>query len=143
VSKEKKFEKHAIQLEKIVVNEASLKLTVTDVSGTENKQEPKFFVGKSEFDKTNHTISIGFMVRIDGDHCGYTCLIDLIGIFSVDENKFNITQLDEWGDKNAPFILLPYIREYLFNLTLTYYGEGYILPLIEIPTSGKPILQSD
>ena len=138
--KEKQFTKHAIQLEKIIVNEASFKLT--EYSGQLVLPNPKFLIGKSEYDKQNHLVSIGFMVKIEGDQFNYTCTIEIVGLFSVDENKFDISKIDDWGDKNAPFILLPYLRQYLFNLTIMFSGEGFTLPLVEVPTSGTPISEN-
>ncbi len=135
---ETNFKKHAIQLDKIIVNEASFKL-VEVMEGAQNSPKPRFFVGKSEYNKQDHSISVGLMVRIEGEQFGYSCVIEIIGLFIVNENDFDISKIDEWSHKNAPYILHPYIRQHLFNLTLNATGNGFLLPLIEVPTSGKEI----
>jgi preprotein translocase subunit SecB len=134
---ERQFKKHAIQLEKIIVNEASFKLV--EVTGTPTIPNPKFLIGKSEYDKQDHKISIGFMVKIEGENFGYICTVDIVGLFSVNESEFNLSDLDDWADTNAPFILLPYARQQVLNLTTNATGEGFMLPLFEVPTSGRPL----
>ena len=138
--KEKSFKKHAIQLEKIIVNEASFKLV--EFKGTPAIPNPKYFIGKSEYDKENHIVSIGLMAKIEGEQFGYICVVDIIGLFTIDESNFEVSKIDQWCDINAPYILHPYLRQHLFNLTLNATGEGFLLPLIEVPTSGKAILKS-
>jgi preprotein translocase subunit SecB len=136
---EYKYKKHAIQFERIIVRELSFKKK--DINEPSDVvTEPKFFIGKSDYDKQNHSISIGLIAKIEGDKSKFNCTVDIIGVFSVDENNFDIKNLDSWSKVNAPFILHPYLREHLFKLTLEATGEGYLLPLVEVPTSGQKIL---
>ncbi len=132
------FKKHAIQFEKIIIRELSFKKKELN-EPSEIVADPKYLLGKSNYDKQNHSISIGLIVKIEGEKSIYSCTVDIIGVFSVDENNFDIKNLDNWSEINAPFILHPYLREHLYRLTLDATGDGIILPLIEVPTSGQSI----
>ena len=56
------------------------------------------------------------------------------GVFKVDETKFAKADIDDWANRNAPFILYPYLREQAYTLTVRCGFPGIIIPLLEVPT---------
>jgi len=135
--KEKKFIKHGINLVHVSVRELSFKAFDGD-NTLKPPSTPKFFTAKSEYDKENHSVSLGILVKLgEESDCRYTSTVEIVGVFTVDESKFEISKLDDWSEYNAPYILHPYLRMHLYKLTLECTGEGYMLPLVEVPTSGR------
>lgn len=134
---EKEFKKHSIQLDKIEVKELSIKKNESESDLLE--PSPSIYVGASDYDSTNRIISVGIMAKTDQENSIYHFTVELVGVFCVDENNFNLKLLGNWVENNAPYILHPYLRQHLYTLTLFATGKGLLLPLIEVPTSGEKV----
>jgi preprotein translocase subunit SecB len=64
----------------------------------------------------------------------FSMRIQIIGFFSVDEEKFDIGLLDHWAERNAPMILYPFVREHAYALSARCGFQPVILPLMVLPT---------
>jgi len=60
-------------------------------------------------------------------------LVETVGIFCVSE-QFPLDKLDSWSKKNAPLIMMPYIREAIHSLATRMELPQIILPLFQVPT---------
>lgn len=129
------MEKHPIQLESLIVKE--LVLNITDYhSSMQDEQELNitYSLGTTEYDKENKVIAVGFICEVNNlDKKPFYIKVEILGIFSVDEEKFPIDKLDHWSKHNAPQLLMPYIRENVYSLS-NKAGVKVILPLVTLPT---------
>jgi preprotein translocase subunit SecB len=64
----------------------------------------------------------------------FSMKIQLIGFFAMDDSKFDLSQLDDWADRNAPLIVYPFLREHAFALSARCGFSPVILPLVQVPT---------
>ena len=64
----------------------------------------------------------------------FSMKIELRGEFRINEREFPIDKIDDWARKNAPLILLPYLREQAFSLTARCGFKPLVLPLFVVPT---------
>jgi preprotein translocase subunit SecB len=60
--------------------------------------------------------------------------IELTGLFKIDTKNFNKDQIEDWAHRGSMYILLPYVREYVYWLTYRCGFKPLILPLAQIPT---------
>lgn len=131
------YKKHAIQLKLVKVLELSINILV------ENQQEEmpdsgsfSLFHGYSDYNHESKEIAVRIGVEIDKDNTDapFSLRIELIGVFSVDDENFPMEHIHSWAKKNAPLILYPYLREHTYSLTLKAGFDGVLLPLLEVPT---------
>ncbi|MDA3902457.1 MAG: protein-export chaperone SecB [Desulfuromusa sp.] len=100
-----------------------------------------FLTGHTEYDQEDQEISVSAKIE-----CGfeeendqpYSIRIAIVGSFHVDEDKFDVKDLEDWARRNAPLILFPYLREHAYALTSRCGFKPLILPLMEVPTFRKP-----
>jgi preprotein translocase subunit SecB len=59
--------------------------------------------------------------------------VEIAGFFDVDTEKFNINEIDHFALKNAPTLMMPFLRSYLYNLSASCGIKPIILPLIQLP----------
>ena len=64
----------------------------------------------------------------------FSMKIQLMGFFTIDDSKFDLSQLDDWADRNAPLILYPFLREHSFALSARCGFNPVLLPLMQVPT---------
>jgi preprotein translocase subunit SecB len=133
---ERIFEKHAIQLDNIEIRQLCFKAEPKVDGEKQPLPELITLVGKSKYDPVAKRILVGMMLRPKDSNNSFL-IVELVGIFTVDEEKFDVKLLDNWAEKNAPFILLPYLRENAYALSVRAGIDPIILPLTEVPTSGK------
>jgi len=60
--------------------------------------------------------------------------VTIAGLFTVDDDRFDSTFVEDWAKKNAPLILYPYLRENAYSLAIRCGFRGLLLPLFEVPT---------
>lgn len=139
---------HAIQLISLNIEELFIKVNKHPQSAdlTSGSEEFNLRSGHSEYDEKEHIIQVGIKLEIkakEGQETPFDMRVVIGGVFKVDETKFAKTDIDDWANRNAPFVLYPYLREQAFALTVRCGFPGIILPLLEIPTfkieSGKKI----
>ncbi len=131
---------HSIQLSKVGVLELFIRSNQPpDGSVGIEVLDLPFSVGHTEFDEENRQIAVMVKVEIgtNGDDKEvkhpYSLKVEIIGEFEVGEG-FAVKHLDNWARRNAPFILMPYLREHVYALTSKCGFKPLILPLLEVPT---------
>jgi preprotein translocase subunit SecB len=133
---------HPIQLEGIFVREMSIISNVPpseEVGISANKID--FYTAHSEYREEDKEISVSLKVECgqsEDDDQPYSMKIDIVAYFNVDDEKFPIEHIHDWARRNAPLILIPYIREHAFGLTARCGFKPLILPLMEVPTFKIP-----
>lgn len=129
--------KHPIQIEDIQIKQ--LCLNVFDpVECKKKDQEAKVVLkyGNSGFDAEQNIIAVGFLCEInkpiddEKQNNPFEMVVELIGVFSVSE-EFPRDKIDDWANRNAPYILLPYLRENVSAL-LSRAEINFHLPLVQV-----------
>lgn len=129
---------HAIQLFDIKVIETSLIVnSPNEVFNPDFDASISFRTGHAEFNKEDSVIVVGVKCKSGSQDDERTppleIRVELMGVFKVDQEKFPIEHIDEWAEKNAPFILLPYLREHVYSLTLRAGIKNLIIPMFNLP----------
>lgn len=95
-------------------------------------------VGHGEYDTDNKTITVGLKLEIDEIEGHPTppflLTIEIVATFKVDETKFNRDNIIDFARRNAPYIMMPYLREHAYALTAKCGFKPIVLPLTEVPT---------
>lgn len=131
---------HPIQILNFFVDE--LKIIVHDRIKFQNKDYPKTFdysVGRTDFDEANSIIAVKVILSIKPENeedidRPFSMTVSVSAQFNVDKNKFPIDKIDHWAIHNAPIVILPYIREQVYSLSVRAGFDPVILPLVEVPT---------
>jgi len=148
-----KFEHHPIQLNEITV--LKLNVTVNDpvvARDYEGEISLRLDLGRSEFDRDAPNVLVGLRVFSDStpssgsqedseqkegqDQPAFSIEVELLGHFTVDYSKFKFEHLDSWTKVNAPFLLLPFVREQVYGLAVRAGIKGLVFPLFVQPGSG-------
>lgn len=141
-------ELHPMQLEAISVKR--LRVDVWDESLAEDFEgDVKFLFqnGHGELNKEDSTISIGVRAII-GDPpdssepaespTPFFIEVELFGVFSVDLARFQERLVPNWARMNAPYLLLPYVREQVYGLASRAGIKGLLVPLFVQPQFRPP-----
>lgn len=138
---------HPIQLEEIVVSKLSLIVHKPRLAKKFlGEIDLKIKVGASEYEEGDPIVAVGIQVKAtpkskDGESPVFELDVELSGQFNVDYTQFKFEDLHEWSRINAPYLLLPYVREQLYGLALRAGIDNLILPLFiqpRIPGRVKP-----
>ena len=101
-------------------------------------------VGASEFDEKNKIINVALKFQnqqndevnvadpLESNLAELT--VEIIGSFQIDTDNFSTDNIEHWVYNNAPYILTPYLREYVYSLTQKCGFKPLILPLFKVPT---------
>ena len=128
--------KHPIQIIDLQVRK--LELLVHDPIECRKENQEAVVVlkhGNTSFDEEQEVIVIGFLCEInknlnEDSYKPFEMCVELFGIFSVG-SEFPKDKIEHWSNHNAPYILLPYIRENVTGL-LARAGIRFHLPLVQI-----------
>lgn len=127
---------HPIQLMKVDIKELFFK---SNESSDPNYEFPedhiRVGIGCSEPSEQDF-FSIGIKISLGSEEDQsnkYFAKIELIGHFYIDTENFKLEHLPSWTKNNAPIVLLPFIREHLYSITLRAGFKPFILPLIQVP----------
>jgi preprotein translocase subunit SecB len=135
---ESEVEEHPIQLRSLNVRELHAKTHIPpDAIEDVDVGAYSISVGHSDFDEKIKNIQVGVKLEAgsdDPDDAPFSLTIELVGDFQVDDERFPVDHLDNWARENAPYILLPYLREHVYALTARCGLEPMILPLAVVPT---------
>lgn len=131
---------HPIQLLNVQVEE--LNIIVHDRVSFLNTDYPKTFdysVSRTNFDDQNNLIAVKVDLEIKPEDEGiidrpFSLKVSVSAQFSVDVTKFPIDKIYIWAENNAPIVILPYVREHVYMLTMRSGFDPVILPLVEVPT---------
>jgi preprotein translocase subunit SecB len=130
---------HAIQLASIETRELFIRInerTDKDLIPI-YKEAIEMASAHSDFNKEENTVNVGLRLSLgmeDETELPVSIRIEVIGTFTVDTDEFDEGKIEEWADKNAPFILYPFIRENGVALTTRCGLPAMILPLVQVPT---------
>lgn len=130
-------ELHPIQLRDISVSR--LNVVVNDpavATNYEGEVDLEFKIGTSDFEEDDPHIAVGFNVTalpMPKENPPFLIEVELSGQFEVDLKKFKFEHLHEWSRTNAPFLLLPYVREHIYGLALRAGIKSFALPLFVQP----------
>lgn len=126
---------HAIQL--MVVQPTELSIRVAgDPSEVENFEGVvKLEAAHSAYDEDEKTIHVRVRAIIDeAEDVPLAMRVEIVGVFKVDESRFDRAHVLPWARTNAPMVLYPFLREQVFSLSQRVGARGFIVPLIEVPT---------
>src|ERR1035441_6352683 len=132
---------HAIQLKAILVEELHIEVKRQQPDQEPNEYPIRVFVAHSPYDAERKIIQVGIKAETsDPDSTPYNLIVEILGIFDVDESAFPIKEINHWAEFNAPYILFPFLREQIHSLTFRAGQKPAILPLFTMP-SQKPLIQ--
>lgn len=136
------FKRHPIQTNSISVRELFIKANVfPEIDKELEATEVTIRVGHSKYDDKNNVIRVALKVEggtePEKTQSPYTIRVEVVGEFQVDETKFPKEQIFDWAKRNAPMILMPYIREHVYALTMRCGFNPALLPLMEVPVFSK------
>lgn len=136
------MDKHPIQLVYLGIRELLIKSNIPPQPDGQlpELEEGKFRLqtGLTDYDEENKAIGVALKLEIgidDEEECPFSLRIELYGHFLVDDKKFPKDKIQDWALNNAPYILMPYMREQVFALTSRCGFQPVILPLTQVPTS--------
>jgi preprotein translocase subunit SecB len=138
-NKPAKYNLHAIQLISLEILELHIEKDPSHEDTDQEISSADFTLrhGHSEYDEQEKKIGVRIIADVgnDEDHkLPYKLKVEILGIFSVDEEKFPKDKITHWAGHNAPLVLYPYLRENVYALATKVGLNGLILPLFEIPT---------
>ena len=129
---------HPIQLQGIKVLELVLTSdgSQEDTSGLDLPFQ--FSVGHSDFDLDKKLIMVGVIGEVGSSdknsEVPFYIKAHLVGQFTVDTDKFPLEHVSDWASKNAPLILLPFLREHIYGLASRAGIKEVLVPLLIVPT---------
>lgn len=129
----KGLKKHPIQLMQVQIHELSFKINKV-IKETSIDETPAFKLGFGhDILDEGKIVAVGLKAKTENiKKAKYAITVELVGVFSVGKG-FNVEMLPDWAKKNAPFILMPYLREHIYGLSLRAGILPVHMPLVEIP----------
>lgn len=101
----------------------------------------EYTVFNTNFDEESSTVWVKVQLSIEPKDTTpekldrpYTLKVAVAGQFKVDTEKFKVEFLQDWSIKNAPILLLPFIREHAYSLSARAGFNPVLLPLFEVPS---------
>ena len=140
------MKEHPIQLEYLGVKELHVRSFVPPAKDLEiESNDMTVSIGHGDYDEERKILCVSMGVQLGKDDvdCGLPLFlkVEVTGVFKVDDNRFDIKNIEDFAENNAPYILNPYIREHVFALSARCGFRPIIMPLIEVPTR-KPKLKA-
>jgi preprotein translocase subunit SecB len=135
---EEKFKLHPIQLTAIKVTELFIKIHRPIDAKQIEEQEVAVAHTHKKYDSEKHSIEVLAKVETGMEKDTKSAIsmkIGLLAKFIVDESRFSKDHIDDWAKRNSIFILMPYLRENAYALTVRCGLPPAILPLLQVPTS--------
>ncbi|AKU62591.1 hypothetical protein ADJ80_01860 [Aggregatibacter aphrophilus] len=129
---------HPIQLEEILVEELELKIRDIKKAREEDiTSEFSLKTGHSNYNSESKVLYVGVIgeINADSDNAPVYLKVKLHGVFSVGEN-FPSEFVNDWAEKNAPLILVPFVRENIYSLA-SRAKVNTIVPLFTLPSIRK------
>lgn len=132
------FEMHPIKLSSVNVKELSIILKNHPSQINIGEGELNFQSAGTAYNAEIHSFAVFVKVEIGYDErtedSPIMLKVEMFGEFEVDEEKFDIEQLDDFKERNAPAILFPYLREQVYALSMRAGIDPVLMPLIVVPT---------
>ncbi|MFP4347001.1 MAG: protein-export chaperone SecB, partial [Desulfococcaceae bacterium] len=134
---------HSIQLMKVNVIELYIKSHHAPDESIGIEADIPFLGGHTDLDDESRQISVLVKVEIGinenskekegAEEFPFSLRVAIEGEFKVGE-EFPDDQINDWARRNAPIILMPYLREHVYALTARSGFKPLILPLVVVPT---------
>ncbi|KGE69701.1 MULTISPECIES: protein-export chaperone SecB [Pseudomonas] len=132
------MDRHAIQLSNITVDELYIK--ILDRESFDGKSFPRDFsltVSRSDYDAEDKVISVRLEMNLQPESeiidRPFEMRIKIAGHFEVDEDNFPMEQINNFAENNAPVLLIPYIREQAYSLSIRAGVDPVLFPLVQVP----------
>lgn len=135
---------HPIQLESIAIKKLSI--DVWDMNQAINyKGDLSLQIqnGHGEFNPEDSSINVAVRANLGTpipdesqkyiESAPFYIEVELFGLFIVDTKQFDVKHLPQWAKVNAPFLLMPYLREHLYGLSARANIQDIIIPLFVQP----------
>jgi preprotein translocase subunit SecB len=90
--------------------------------------------GRSEYDRKEKVITVITKVEIKAKDGTLEARIELVAQFRVDESQFPADRVEDWAERAAYFVLLPFLREHLYSLSCRTGMPLVMMPLLQLPT---------
>ncbi len=137
MTKEARFDFHPIQLDSMdVISMSFERMGIEDID-RDDLDNFNFTHGYNEYNEEHKLFGVKVKAEVfspqESDDC-YKIIVELAGLFTVDESKFNIEHIYSFAAQNAPLILYPYLREQVYGMSARAGVEMPILPLFVVPT---------
>ncbi|MFY3630422.1 protein-export chaperone SecB [Achromobacter ruhlandii] len=139
---QEKHELHPMQLISLAVKRLHAEVHDPDEAKVWDKEVNfSFQSGHNAFDKESSSISVGVRASVGRDCDGETAEsevpflleVEVVGLFTIDTQRFEERMIDAWARGNAPFLLLPYVREHLYGLASRLGIRELLVPLFVQP----------
>lgn len=132
---------HPVQLVRIAVKELSVLSHIPPDAGIalepNEKWQPETSSGYGDPDENNTVqVFVSWELGSKDPNCGFPAYIkaEIVGFFKImDTEKFDPKDLSKFAQCNAPFLLLPYLRVEVFNLSARAGFQPLLLPLSSVP----------
>ncbi|NRT58604.1 protein-export chaperone SecB [Sphaerotilus uruguayifluvii] len=147
--------RHPIQLQELIINKLSVVINDHERAlSYQGDVSMSIMCGKSGFSEDDG-VSVGIRVKVEpgakevlesveavnGCDPAFLLEVELSGHFTVDVSKFKKDNIDAWSRINAPFLLLPYVREHVYGLASRAGIRGIIIPLFVQPGTENLVKQ--
>ncbi|MGP3790277.1 protein-export chaperone SecB [Pseudomonas sp. B392_1p] len=97
----------------------------------------KYIVYRTDFDEESSEVSVKVELSIkpatEEVDRPFSMIVAVSGHFRIDTSKFPAEHIENWCFKNAPVILLPFIRDHAYSLSMRAGFNPVLLPLVEVP----------
>jgi len=95
-------------------------------------------LGTNPHEAGENTVWVGMKAEVkpdlkEGEDAIFYIEVEISGNFSIDLNNFKEKNIDAWTRVNAPFLLIPYLREHVYGLSSRIGVKDLLLPLMIQP----------
>ena len=135
---------HPIQLKSIAIKKMNVDVwDMNTVAQYSEDVDLQIEIGRSEFDADESSINIALRLKAGTANADearqnkqlapFYLEVELFGLFTVDTTEFQVKHIPLWAEMNAPFLLMPYLREHVYGLASRAGIPDVILPLFIQP----------
>lgn len=92
--------------------------------------------GRSEWRESDRTIDavVTFESGKKEGGSNYYLRIEVRGRFSVTTSKYSAEQIQRWAERQAPVVLMPFLREQVYSFTIRTGFKPVLVPMVQVPT---------
>lgn len=135
---------HPIQLESIAIKKLSIDVwDMNQAISYKGDLSLQIQTGHGEFNFEDSSINVAIRANLGTakpdetqkyiKSAPFYIEVELFGLFIVDTQQFDVKHLPQWAQVNAPFLLMPYLREHLYGLSARANIQDIIIPLFVQP----------